>query len=354
MVTTSEPDPGRENETDRRRGWLRALDQEELHRYLTTLEGWREFATRDPAPPDLLPQDELADLGEDEHLDYDEDRLDYHTRLTVAATSTLRTVVHAGRRLTLLNRHAISARRGLILSGSAGTGKTTALTQFGKTIEVIDRRQHPGADRIPVVYVTVPPAATSRMLAVEFARFLGLPVTTRANITDVIEAVCGVLIDARVAVVCVDELHNLSIATRNGAEVSDTLKYFSERIPATFVYAGVDLEDNGLFAGTRGRQIASRFAVIETVPFPRVQEWAGLVKTFEQALRLHHHQPGTLEKLAPYLHQRTGGMIGSLSHLIRGAAIDAILDGTEKITRKSLQAVTLDRTAQTRKTKPDS
>ncbi|MFL9655105.1 TniB family NTP-binding protein [Streptomyces sp. PB17] len=272
----------------------------------------------------------------------------------MAATSTLRAVVHAGRRLTLLNRHAISARRGLILSGAAGTGKTTALTQFGKTIEVIDRRQHPGVDRIPVVYVTVPPAATSRMLAVEFARFLGLPVTTRANITDVIEAVCGVLIDARVSVVCVDELHNLSLTTRNGAEVSDTLKYFSERIPATFVYAGVELEANGMFNGTRGRQIAGRFAVIDTVPFPRTQEWTGLISTFEEALRLHHHQPKTLEKLANYLHQRTGGMIGSLSHLIRGAAIDAILDGTETITRQSLERVKLDRAAQTRKTKPAS
>lgn len=47
------------------------------------------------------------------------------------------------------------------------------------------------------------------MLAVEFARFLGPPLIARANITDVIEAVCGV-------------------------EVSDTLKYFSGRIPATF------------------------------------------------------------------------------------------------------------------------
>jgi hypothetical protein len=346
MVTPTGPGPGPAPD------WRTALDEQDEHRHLTTLEGWRRFAAEELAAPELLARRDLAALDADARLHYDDQRLDYHTRLTVAATSTLRTVVHTGRRLTLLNRHAISARRGLILSGAAGTGKTTALTQFGKTIEVIDRRQHPGVERIPVVYVTVPPAATPRMLAVEFARFLAIPVTNRANITDVIEAVCGVLIDARVAVVCVDELHNLSLQTRNGAEVSDTLKYFSERIPATFVYAGVDLEGAGLFAGTRGRQIAARFGVIETLPFPCTTEWKELVATLEQALRLHHHLPGSLEKLAPYLHRRTGGMIGSLSHLIRGAAIETILDGTEKITQKVLDRIKLDHTAQAGNTKP--
>ena len=33
----------------------------------------------------------------------------------------------------------------------------------------------------------------------------------------------------------IDEIHNVSLATRPGAEASDMLKYFSERIPATFV-----------------------------------------------------------------------------------------------------------------------
>lgn len=353
MVTATDPEPQKNPGPAWRQQWRHAVD-EDPHRHLTTLQGWRRFTTDAPAPPALLPGNELAALDSADRLLYDEDRLDYHTRLTVAATSTLRSVVHTGRRLTLLNRHAVSARRGLILSGAAGTGKTTALTQFGKTIEVIDQRQHPEADRIPVVYVTVPPAATPRMLAVEFARFLGIPVTNRANITDVIEAVCGVLIDARVGAVCVDELHNLSLATRNGAEVSDTLKYFSERIPATFVYAGVDLEGAGLFTGTRGRQIAGRFGVIETIPFPRTEEWTSLVATLEDALRLHRHRPGTLATLDRYLHHRTGGMIGSLSHLIRGAAIDAILDGTEKITRKLLDSITLDHAAQSRKTTPNT
>jgi hypothetical protein len=62
--------------------------------------------------------------------------------------------------------------------------------------------------------------------------------------------------------------------------------------------------------------------------------------------RLQDHPAGTLTGMDRYLHQRTGGMIGSLSHLIRGAAIEAILDGSEKITRKLLDAVDLDHAAQ--------
>ncbi len=322
------------------------------NRQLTTLEGWRQFTIDTPDVPELLAGTARNSLADDQRSRYEERRLDYHTRLGVVATSTLRHVVNTGRRLTLLNRHAISARRGLIVSGPAGTGKTTAITQFGKTHEAIDHRRHPGSDRIPVVYVTVPPAATPRMLAVEFARFLGIPVIGRANITDVIEAVCGVMTDTRTTVVCVDEIHNLKLATRNGAEVSDTLKYFSERIPATFVYAGINVEREGLFSGTRGQQIAGRFTMIPATPFPYAAEWPGLVATLEDALRLNEHPPGTLTGLDRYLHQRTGGMIGSLSHLIRGAAIEAILDGSEKITRKLLDTVDLDHAAQARSAPP--
>ena len=60
-----------------------------------------------------------------------------------------------------------------------------------------------------------------------------------------------------------------------------------------------------------------------------------------------------MSALDRYLHQRTGGMIGSLSHLIRGAALEAIMDGTEKITRQLLDTVDLDHAAQNNQpTKP--
>jgi Bacterial TniB protein len=347
MVSTTSP------ATQPTVAWHQALDDADTHQHLTTLQGWRRFIATDLTPPALLTDRDWLALDDSERLAYDENRLDYHTRLAAVATSTLRKAVTTGRRLTLLNRHAVSARRGLILSGAAGTGKTTAITQFGKTHQAIDQQRHPGlSDRIPVVYITVPPAATPRMVAAEFARFLGLPFTSRANITDIIEAVCGVAIDARTSAVVCDEIHNLALATRNGAEVSDTLKYFSERIPATFIYAGIDVEKAGLFSGVRGRQIAGRFTVLTTHPFPRASEWDALVVTLEESLRLHHHTPGSLPRLAHYLHQRTGGMIGSLSHLIRGAALDAILTGAEKITRKLLDTVDLDHAAKTSNTRP--
>lgn len=69
------------------------------------------------------------------------------------------------------------------------------------------------------------------------------------------------------------------------------------------------------------------------------QEWRSLIASLEQALRLHRHVPGRLIRLDAYLHERTDGMIGSLSHLIRGAAVEAILDGTERITKETLDHV---------------
>jgi hypothetical protein len=81
-------------------------------------------------------------------------------------------------------------------------------------------------------------------------------------------------------------------------------------------------------------------------PFPYAEDWHGVVATLEHTLRLHNHQPGTLVRLDRYLHQRTGGMIGSLSHLIRGAAIEAILDHSEKNHPPILDGIDLDHAAE--------
>ncbi|UJW29948.1 hypothetical protein L3Q67_32655 [Saccharothrix sp. AJ9571] len=57
---------------------------------------------------------------------------------------------------------------------------------------------------------------------------------------------------------------------------------------------------------------------------------------------MQQHADGTLVGLADYLYDRTGGMIGSLSQLVRGGAILAIDDGSEHLTRDLLDLVPVD------------
>ena len=217
---------------------------------LTTLPGWRQFVAAVPSVPALLPEQDWLSLEDGKRAAHDEERLEHHSRLVVVQTPFIGRIVKRGGDLIRMNRLAHYGRSGLMVSGPARTGKTTAVTQLGKTAEVTHRQRNPGyRDDIPVIYITVPPAATGKMIATEIARFLGLPVPRRANITDVIESVCGICLDTRVSMIIVDELHNLDMTTRAGAEASDTLRYFSERLPSTFVYSGIGLDRGALLAG---------------------------------------------------------------------------------------------------------
>jgi len=67
------------------------------------------------------------------------------------------------------------------------------------------RQRFPDSNRIPVVYVTCPPKGSPRQLAVEFARFLGLPpIKARFNVADIADIVCQQLIAGRTDLVLVD------------------------------------------------------------------------------------------------------------------------------------------------------
>ncbi len=312
----------------------------------TTLEGWRSYVDSAPIELILLGDSDLSGLSPAQRDAYDEHRLAYHSELVVVETSTVKEIIHQGRLLTLLNQREVSARRGMIVSGPWATGKTTAIKLLGKTHELRTRMRFPGQGRIPVVYITTPPKGSPRKLASEFANFLGIPSRPRQNVTDIADAVKQVMTDCRTDLVLVDEIHNLNLGTTAGEDMSDHLKYFTEHLPATFVYAGINVDTSGLFTGLRGRQISGRSILTRTGPFPYNSEWKSLVATLETALRLHHHRPGSLTGQAKYLHQRTGGGISSLSHLIRQAAISAILHGTETIDRSLLDTTVIDHAAE--------
>jgi AAA domain len=317
-----------------------------------TLDGWRQFVDAKPAAFELIDHHEYSSLPGPEKLAYDDRRMAYHSELVIIETSTVRPITRQGRLLTLLNQRECGARRSMIVSGPWASGKTTTIKLLGKVHEQHVRRRYPGQDRIPVVYITTPPKGSPRKLASEFANFLGLPTRQRHNTTDIADAVCHVLTQARTELVIVDEIHNLNLASAAGEDMSDHLKYFSEHMPATFVYAGINVERSGLFTGVRGKQISGRSVLVRTDPFAFNDEWKALVASLEAALRLYKHRDGTLVRNAKYLYQRTGGSISSLSHLIRVTAITAILGGEDAITHEALDAAIIDHASETKTSHP--
>lgn len=148
-----------------------------------------------------------------------------------------------------------------------------------------------------------------------------------------------------------DEIHNLRTNHQAGSDAASALKVFSERLDATFLYAGIDLLQSDLLSGHMGRQIKGRITIHEMRPYSngtRVQRdaWEELILGIETLLPLGRHPEGSLASLTSYLYDRTGGSIGSLRALLSDAAIAAILDGAEQADRKLLDTIPTDHAAE--------
>ncbi|MGW4661384.1 TniB family NTP-binding protein [Streptomyces sp. NPDC004279] len=314
---------------------------------MTTWQGWQHFATTEPPAP---PQPGQAPRSREE-------RLAYHSAFVTVRTPAINTLAHHVRTLMILGRHQqITARPSLIVTGPPAAGKTTALLHVGRTCHLahtLHTPPTPGSAHptVPVAYVLVPPGATAKTLTTEFARYLAIPTTTRMTQAQITDAVCHTYNTAGIQLVLIDEIHRLNPRTTTGAQAADLLKDLTERIRATFVYAGIDVTTTPLFTGVRGAQLAARATLIHCGPLPThhgtTHPFTDTLTDLENALDLHHHTPGTLPHHAPYLHRRTAGRIGSLTRLIRQAAITAIHNGTEKITKTTLDAIQLDHHAET-------
>jgi len=316
-----------------------------------TVSGWRALMAMHAEPPPRMTLRKYKGLREAERLDYNEDRIDYASRGTIIGTPTIVSLIKEVRLLVIANRRCDAARQGAILSGPPTTGKTTALLALGRYVETQFRLQYPDLVCSPVAYISLPPLATPKSIARSILGFFEIHPPKSATFDELSHAAFSHLETQRTQILIIDEIHNLTISSRAGAEASDFLKYLSDRTQATMVYAGVDVEHAGLFDGIRGRQIAGRFTVVTARPFSLATEdeamaWRSLLASFEQNLVLIRHRPKHMQKISSLLFRRTAGHIGSLANLLTKATILAILDGHEAIDRELIDQVHVDFAAQ--------
>ncbi|WP_308294711.1 AAA family ATPase [Streptomyces sp. JJ66] len=257
----------------------------------------------------------------------DQARIEYHARLPLP-TPDVEATIRRAEELVLLNEHTSGARRGLVVTGESGTGKTTALLALGQSYTA--RTQLPaGSTRLPVVYVRVPPATTPRVFLAELARQAAVPVRERAGIAVLARETSDALARLGTGLVLVDEFEYLHTARGSATLLSDTVDYLCDRIPATFVFAGHA-------AALPGLGPSRRLLHLTLSPMPCDRAWTDYLAWAESALRLRRHTMGTLPGLAGHLHRLTGGRADRVGYLLRSGAVRAIRDGTEHLTRALL------------------
>nr|WP_241777718.1 AAA family ATPase [Streptomyces sp. CT34] len=228
-------------------------------------------------------------------------------------------------------------RRSLLVSGPAHSGKTTALVTFGRHYELrtfnrwLDDREE---DRVPTLYVSLRPAATARTVLSDLARFLGLPTRSRPTLADLSDQVCDSLLRLGTDAVLIDDIHRLQPSTRGVQRAVDVLRYLAQQLPCVFVYATADEKHPFLTADGLGRP-----PLLRAAPLPYGHDWEQAIDALERMLRLHRHTPGLLAAQSRVLHRRTRGRVEALAHLVRSAAIQAVLDGSERITQQTLDAI---------------
>ncbi|WP_157850051.1 MULTISPECIES: TniB family NTP-binding protein [Kitasatospora] len=335
-----------------------------------TKEEWRAYVDHTAPPrPELPPYSTYEAMTPDERDDFNDARDDHHSALALVRTSRMQEIHQAIDQRIRVNRHqAAGARRGIVIDGPPTIGKSTAVKWFAADFERRLRRRHPErfepgyvvdgyiVDYCPVVYLSVPAAATPKDLSSSLAHYLAIPNPTRGTKSSITSRVLDVMRLCGTELVIIDDAHFLDLSAREGRIVNDHLKDIANHVAATFVYTGVDLKKSGLFlegrgASVRATQTSGRNTLHSMSPFKinttaEKTEWVKIVLALESALCLYQHEAGSLAKLAQYLHDRTSGSICALSDLLRESAIVAVHTGEEKITRPLMETVEISDLAQ--------
>ena len=303
-----------------------------------TKEGWGDFVAADPIAPLPITMSEYEALGFADRALYNLGRERYMTVGARISTPQLRSAAKAIRHAMADNRAPDASKSGVVISGRAGLGKTTAVHEFGRAFE---RARRCRADRsmrdlLPVAYASVPSHASGKSMVAQFAKFYGIPFSQSTRYDALLDRVTHVMRACSTELVIVDDIHRLDLHYRPNEQVADALKELSERCPGTLVYAGVDVARNGLFWGTRGEQIMSRFELVIFEPYSirdlaDAALWGSLLLDLECSLNLINQEAGALKTVAPELHDLSSGSIGRLAKSVRRAARRAIAERRERL-----------------------
>jgi hypothetical protein len=286
--------------------------------------------------------------------------MQYHSGIDAISTTSFNGAQNAlGERFDAITGNGHVALPGMLLTGPASVGKSTALIRFTRDVERAFRlarkiplpaendavaRLENGNEYLPVCYFSLDTQVVPTLKnAVRFYN-PDLPVHKRYTANDLTAILLEFIANCGTRLIAMDQMQNLKHAVAGAQAVSEALKNIMDGAPGTMLAgAGVELDAYRVFTeGYRDQdahlaQTGSRFSLHHMNAYDidtsaGRQDWLRLLSTIEQSFILFKTEPGDLVNNARYLHEVTGGLPGELLPVLRNAANKAIISNSERLT----------------------
>lgn len=332
-----------------------------------TKTGWQQIVRAEPFAYTRVTLDEYEQLNRGQRQAYDQDRMRYHAGIDAIATTAFDGAIRAlTERLDAIGGNSTVALPGMLLTGPAYAGKSTALIRFGRDVERAfrDARRIPlpgpgepvarlasGHEYLPVCYFSIDTQVVPTLRnAVRFYN-PDLPANKRYTANDLTAMLLDFVAGCETRLIAMDQMQNLKHAVAGAQAVSEALKHIMDGAPGTMLTgAGVELDAFRVFSeGYRDQdahlaQTGSRFSLHHMRAYDiedaeSRKDWLRLLATVESSLDLFRAERGDLVDHALYLFEATGGLAGELLPMLRNAANHAITSNTERITSELLRSL---------------
>lgn len=239
-----------------------------------------------------------------------------------------------GRLDALLDHPRGTRMPSIAIYGDSGMGKTMIMKRF--------RDQHPpsfdkstGALTTPVLAMEMVSRPGERRFYGELLTLLGAPQSPRADITQMEQAALRIMEAIGVQVLVIDEVHNILAGTyREQRIVLNTLRFLSNRLQISLVCFGVNDAREAIGGDV---QLARRFEQFTLSRWVANEDFETLVTSILRNTPLHRPSVLTPKSLRRIL-QITDGITANIFHVINSLAIEAVVDGSERITDSAVDA----------------
>jgi len=201
------------------------------------------------------------------------------------------------------------------------------------------RQENPDGDGIslPVLVIQAPPTPDEGRFFNTILEEIGAPYKPKDRIDTKQSQIIRILKLTNTRILIIDEIHHIMAGpTNKHHSFLNSIKYLGNELKIPIVGVGTRDAFNAVHTDD---QLSSRF---EPLILPRWQanrEYRRLIMSFERIIPLKNPSHLAESGLATKLHDMSEGLIGELSTLISKAAVKAIENGTECITKKLLDSI---------------